>query len=123
MFGWGSKIGLSLIVRHEKNKLHDPYSIGLFAKIRGKIADEILIGHIYQEQFHTFACISSKMVVFCRQQNLEEVLCHKDCLKYPSPCTFRKINVMIAYIQMTFCTRISFETRENSNQTRTPGGR
>ena len=46
MFGWRPKIGQSLIVRHEKNNLHDPYSIGLFAKIRGKIPDEILIGHI-----------------------------------------------------------------------------
>lgn len=46
---WRPKMGQSLIVHPEKNNLHDPYAMGLFAKIPGKITEETLVGHIPRE--------------------------------------------------------------------------
>ena len=46
---WRPKTDQSLIILPEKNNLHDPYSMGFFTRIPGKITNKTLVGHIPRE--------------------------------------------------------------------------
>lgn len=46
---WALRINQQLIVKPESGNLFDPYAIGLFTKIRGKIEPLSLVGHLPRE--------------------------------------------------------------------------
>ena len=46
---WAPRINQQLIVKHQSGNLFDPYAIGLFTKIRGKIEPLSLVGHLPRE--------------------------------------------------------------------------
>ena len=48
---WSPKFGQSLIVKHEKTNVFDPYALGLCYRIKGKIKDLTLIVHLPREIF------------------------------------------------------------------------
>ena len=45
----------NLAIKREHKNLHDPYAMGVYAKISGKIIDETLVGHIPRE-ISRFCC-------------------------------------------------------------------
>lgn len=46
---WSPKLGQKLIVKREKANVFDPYAMGLYCKIKGKIENLTLVGHLPRE--------------------------------------------------------------------------
>ena len=86
--------------RHEKNNLHDLYSIGLFAKINTREDNQWdFDGHIIKRNFTLFAYISHGGILLTtvRETRFRRSPLPQGLLD-PSPYIFRKMNVMIAYM-------------------------